>query len=105
MAIGVGVVLYSALFLWAGLVTSHPLALGLLYVFVWEGLFGSFVHGIRYLSIRQYTLGIARAVDASRFAGPDQSVLGSAGAVVGSAVVVTAFALLVVRRLRRMDVP
>lgn len=105
VAMGVGVVLYSALFLWAGLVTSHPLALGLLYVFVWEGLFGTFVNGIKYLSIRQYTLGIVKAVDGSRFAGPDQHVLGSATAIVGSALVLAGFLLLVVRRLRRMDVP
>lgn len=101
----VGVALYSALFLWAGLVTSHPLALGLLYVFVWEGLFGTFVNGIKYLSIRQYTLGIVRAIDGSRFAGPDQHVLGSTFAIVASALVTAGFALLVVRRLRRMDVP
>ena len=29
-----------------GLATSHPLALGLLYVFVWEGLFGTFGNGM-----------------------------------------------------------
>jgi ABC-type transport system involved in multi-copper enzyme maturation permease subunit len=101
----VGIALYSALFLWAGLMTAHPLALGLLYVFVWEGLFATFVNGIKYLSIRQYTLGIAKVVDASRFAGPDQHVLGAAAAIVGCAVVFLGFVTLVVRRLERMDVP
>jgi ABC-2 type transport system permease protein len=105
VAMSVGVALYSALFLWAGLITSHPLAFGLLYVFVWEGLFGTFVNGIKYLSIRQYTLGIAKAIDGSRFAGPDQHVLGSSTAVVESATVLVAFTLLAVRRLQRMDVP
>ena len=105
LAIAAGLVLYSTVFLWAGLATSHPLALGLLYVFVWEGLFGTFVNGIKYLSIRQYTLGIVKALDASRFAGPDQHVLGTAAALAGAAVVVGGFGLLVVRRLRRMDVP
>jgi ABC-2 type transport system permease protein len=100
-----GLVVYSTLFLWAGLVTSHPLAFGLLYVFVWEGLFGTFVNGIRYLSVRQYTLGIVKALDGSRFAGPDQHVLGATPAIVGALVVFVGFALLVVRRLRRMDVP
>lgn len=101
----VGITLYSALFLWAGLVTSHPLAFGLLYVFVWEGLFGTFVNGIKYLSIRQYTLGIVKAVDGSRFGGPHQHVLGSTSAIVASVLVTVGFGLLVVRRLRRMDVP
>jgi ABC-type transport system involved in multi-copper enzyme maturation permease subunit len=105
VAMAVGLTVYSTLFLWAGLVTSHPLAYGLLYVFVWEGLFATFVNGIRYLSIRQYTLGTAKAIDGSRFAGPDQHVLGSAAAIVGALVVTVGFGLLVVRRLRRMDVP
>lgn len=105
VAMIVGVVLYSTLFLWAGLVTSHPLAFGLLYVFVWEGLFGTFVNGVKYLSVRQYTLGIAKTVDGTRFAGPGQHVLGSGAAIAASAVVFAGFAVLVVRRLQHMDVP
>lgn len=101
----VGIALYSAVFLWAGLVTSHPLALGLLYVFVWEGLFATFVNGIKYLSIRQYTLGIVKVIDAGRFADADQDVIGSAPAIVGTAVVFVGFTLLALRRLQRMDVP
>jgi ABC-2 type transport system permease protein len=104
IATAAGAAAYSALFLWAGLVTSHPLVLGLLYVFVWEGLFGTFVSGIRYLSIRQYTLGIAKAVDASRLA-DTQHVLGTGSAIVGAAIVACGFTALAVRRLRRMDVP
>ena len=61
----VGVVVYSAVFLWAGLVTSHPLGFGLLYVFVWEGLFASFVDRIKYLSVREYTLSIVAGIDSS----------------------------------------
>ncbi len=105
LAMAVGLVLYSTVFLWAGLVTSHPLALGLLYVFVWEGLFGTFVNGIKYLSVRQYTLGILNALDGSRFAGPDRHVLGSTPAIVGALIVTVGFGLLVLRRLRHMDIP
>jgi ABC-type transport system involved in multi-copper enzyme maturation permease subunit len=105
VAMGVGMVLYSTLFLWAGLVTSHPLALGLLYVFVWEGLFGTFVNGIKYLSVRQYTLGILKALDGARFADPGRHVLGSTAAIAGALVVTIGFGLLVLRRLRRMDIP
>ena len=105
LAMAVGLVLYSTVFLWAGLATSHPLALGLLYVFVWEGLFGTFVNGIKYLSVRQYTLGILKTLDGSRFADPGRHVLGSTPAIVGAVVVTVGFGLLVLRRLRRMDVP
>lgn len=105
IALAVGVVLYSAVFLWAGLATSHPLGFGLVYVFVWEGLFGTFVDGIKYLSIRQYTLGLVATVDGSRFTGPGQSVIGTAGAIVGAALVFSCFAPLAVRRIKTMDVP
>ena len=101
----IGVVVYSAVFLWAGLVTSHPLGFGLLYVFIWEGLFASFVDRIKYLSVREYTLSIVTAIDGSRFAGPDQHVISPAAGIVGAAVVFSLFVLLAVRRVRTMDVP
>lgn len=104
VAMTVGLALYSALFLWLSLVTSHPLPFGLLYVFVWEGLFGTFVNGIKYLSIRQYTLGVLKAVDGASFAGRDQHVLGGSAAIACSAVVLAGFVALTVRRLREMDV-
>ncbi|MGE5273981.1 MAG: ABC transporter permease [Verrucomicrobiota bacterium] len=104
VAFAVGVAVYSAVFLWLGLVTSHPLGFGLLYVFVWEGLFATFVSGIRYLSIRQYTLGVVATVDPSRFLGAGETIVGSPMAIAGSAAVFGAFILLAVRRLRRMDV-
>ena len=100
----VGVVVYSAVFLWAGLVTSHPLGFGLLYVFVWEGLFASFVDRIKYLSVREYTLSIVAGIDSSRFTGPDQHVISSTAGIVGAAIVFCLFVLLAVRRIRTMDV-
>lgn len=104
VALAAGVAVYSAMFVWAGLVTSHPLAFGLIYVFVWEGLFASFVDGIKYLSVRQYTLGLVQALDEARFSGIDQDVVGPVGAVVGLLLVFCGFTLLAVRRLKRMDV-
>ena len=104
VAFAVGVAVYSAVFLWLGLVTSHPLGFGLLYVFVWEGLFATFVSGIRYLSIRQYTLGVVTTVDPARFLGANETIVGSGMAIAGSAIVFGAFVLLAMRRLRRMDV-
>jgi len=103
LGIAIGALLYSTVFLWAGLVTTHPLALGLLFVFVWEGLFSSFVNGIKYVSIRQYTLGLVKALDPPRFA--DRHLVSTGAAAAGAALVLVGFFLLAVRRLGSMDIP
>lgn len=105
IAVLIGVAVYSAVFLWAGLVTTHPLGFGLLYVFLWEGLFASFVSRIKYLSVREYTLSIVTAIDSSRFSASDQHVIPPAAGIVGAAVVFSVFVVLAVRRIRTMDVP
>ncbi len=105
VALLAGVLAYSSVFLWAGLMTSRGLAFGLLYVFVWEGLFSGFVSGIKNLSIREYTVGIAPVIDDSRFAAPGQDTVGSMVAIGGVVIVLVVFLLLTVRRLQRMDVP
>ena len=105
VAFAAGALVYSALFVWIGLVSSRALAIGLLYVFVWEGLFSAFVEGVKYLSVRQYTLGMVQAIDGSRFTGEGQNLLGTSAAATGAAVVFALFALLSVRRLKTMDVP
>jgi ABC-2 type transport system permease protein len=86
-------------------VTNRGLAVGLLYVFLWEGLFSNFVSGIRMVSIREYIVGVTNAIDDSRFASPDQDPVASATAITGVVAVTVVFALLSVRRLQRMDVP
>ena len=105
LALLAGVAAYSSLFLWLGLMTSRGLAVGLLYVFLWEGLFSNFVSGIRVISIREYIISITNVVDDSRFASPDQDPVASTTAIVGLIVVFTVFLLLSVRRLQCMDVP
>ncbi len=105
VALLAGVMAYSSVFLWAGLMSSRAMAFGLLYVFVWEGLFSNFVSGIKNLSIREYTIGIVRMVDDSRFAAPGQDTVGSMVAIGGVVIVLVVFLLLTVRRLQRMDVP
>ena len=56
IGLAIGALLYTAMFTWLGLRTSRALGIGLLYVFIWEGLFGTFVDGLKYLSVRQYSL-------------------------------------------------
>ena len=93
------------MFAWLGLVTRRALGAGLLYVFIWEGLFGTFVDGLKYLSVRQYSLSIIRQLDPTRFDGSSQTVIGIEAAAVGAAIALVAFTFLTVRRLRTMEIP
>ncbi|MGH8888583.1 MAG: ABC transporter permease subunit [Acidothermaceae bacterium] len=61
----VGAIVYAAIFLALSVMTRRAMAVGLIYVLVWEGLLASFVSGIGVLSVQQYTLSVARtAADA-----------------------------------------
>ncbi len=63
----VGSVVYVTIFVALSVVTRRAMAVGLVYVLVWEGLLASFVSGIGVLSVQQYTLSIARSLsDAGR---------------------------------------
>jgi ABC-2 type transport system permease protein len=57
-----GSVFYSALFVMISVVTTRAIAVGLLYVLIWEALLGNFVGGARELSIGQYSLGVANSI-------------------------------------------
>ena len=100
----VGATAYAAIFTWAGLATRHALVLGLVYVFIWEAALAAYLDGIRFLSIRRYTLALIDGLDAGRLASVDVSLGAGAGAV-GAAIVIAGFTLLAVRKLTRMDVP
>jgi ABC-2 type transport system permease protein len=96
-----GAAAYAAIFTWAGLATRHALLIGLVYVFVWEA---AYLDGIRFLSVRRYTLSLIHALDAERLSRVDDP-LSAGAAILLVAVVVIGFTLLAVRRLRRMDIP
>ena len=104
-ALSAGVVTYAAVFTWAGLQSPRALAFGLVYVVLWEGLIGSFLGGVRYLSVRAYALAILHGVDDRGFAVLGERVIELPAALGGAALVTVAFLWLTVRRLRRMDVP
>ena len=101
----VGVGVYCAVFIWAGLMTTRALWYGLLYVFLWEGLFASFVDGVKYLSIRQYTLNLIHTFDDSLLSEPGLHLVEGPFAIAGAIAVFAVFTALSVRRLRYMDVP
>jgi ABC-2 type transport system permease protein len=100
----VGAAAYAALFTWAGLATRHALLIGLVYVFVWEATLAAYLDGVRFLSIRRYTLGVIHGLDDARLATIDNP-LSPGVAFVASAIVVVGFTALAVRKLVRMDVP
>ena len=99
----VGLLLYSSVFIWLGLVTKQAIGVGLLYIVLWEGFFSGYVSGIRFFSIRHYATALMHGLDPRRFAGDTHVGLGVAIGV--SVAVFTLFFLLSTRRLRRMDVP
>ena len=101
----VGAAAYAAVFTWAGLATRHALVIGLVYVFVWEAALAAYLDGIRFLSVRRYTLALdRRRSTASGCARLDLS-LGAGAGLAGAAIVIVGFSALAVRKLGRMDVP
>ncbi len=104
-ALAVGVIAYASIFTWAGLVTTRALGFALVYVILWEGVIGSFLTGIRYLSVRGYALGILHGLDEESFEAVAARAIELPAAVGGAAAVTLVFALFTVRRLRRIDIP
>ncbi len=52
-------VIYNAVFIMVSVATTRAIAVGLLYVLIWEALLSNFVSGARLLSVSHYGLGIA----------------------------------------------
>ncbi|MCY4436648.1 MAG: ABC transporter permease subunit [Chloroflexi bacterium] len=105
IALAAGVTAYASIFTLAGLLTPRALAYGLVYVLVWEGLLSTILSGIGYLSIRGYTLALLNGMDETSFAAFEERVIEFPAAMVGTGVVIVAFFLLALYRLRTMDVP
>jgi ABC-2 type transport system permease protein len=92
----VGSVIYSAVFVMVSTVTARAIAVGLLYVLIWEALLANFVGGARILSVGHYALGVANAI------APDQALnagLSLATSLVMAIVVAAGALVLATRRL------
>jgi ABC-2 type transport system permease protein len=87
-------VVYNALFIWLSVLTTRAIAVGLLYLLVWEGLLSNLVGGVRLLSVDQYALGIANGIAHSP---PLHSHL-TTGTAIGLGVAVAALALVLASR-------
>ena len=105
IALLAGVAAYASIFTWAGLITPRALAYGLVYVLVWEGILSSFLTGVRYLSVRGYTLSLLHGIDAKNFEILEDRVIAFPAAIVGAVGVALVFFFLAQYRLRTMDVP
>jgi len=55
-------VIYNAVFVMLSTATTRAIAVGLLYVLVWETLLSNFVSGVKLLSVSHYGLGIANGI-------------------------------------------
>jgi ABC-2 type transport system permease protein len=80
----VGAVIYNAIFVMVSAATTRAIAVGLLYVLVWEVLLSNFVSGARLLSVSHYSLGIANGIahDSSLNAGLSVPTSVTMGAIV-----------------------
>jgi ABC-2 type transport system permease protein len=103
VAVAFGAVIYTSVFVALSLVTSRALITGLMFVVVWEGLLANVLTGIRFLSIRQYTLGIA---DAAGVGGRvSAEALDALPALLLGAIVAIAATIVSVRRLQGFEIP
>ncbi|MBV9857907.1 MAG: ABC transporter permease [Streptosporangiaceae bacterium] len=91
-----GSVIYTAVFVMASVLTTRAIAVGLLYVLIWEGVLANFVGGARVLSVGHYSLGVANAIAPN----PDLNAgLTLATSLFMGAIVTVAALALAVRRL------
>ena len=96
-----GALAYSALFLALSLVSRRPVLLGLVYVLIWEGLLGRFVHGTKVLSVQQWVIALADRIAPTALLGTTVSV---PVAAVLTVLVTVGFTALAVDRLRSFNV-
>ena len=101
VAVTLGVLAYTALFLLLSIMTTRALLIGLAYVFIWEGLLTSLFGGTAYLSVRQYCLGTADVISGAR-PRDFEADLGVEALFLGAAVVIIAL-LYATRRLETIE--
>ncbi len=89
-----GSVIYNAVFVMLSVLTTRAIAVGLLYVLVWEVVLGNFVSGARLLSVEQYSLGVANSI--AHYSALNAGLTLTTALIMG--VIVTAVALLLATR-------
>jgi ABC-2 type transport system permease protein len=99
----VGAAVYCALFVALSLVTTRAFIVGLIYVLVWEGALASLFGGTRFLSVRQYVVGVADGIGQPP-GQPFGDTLPLESALMLAVVVFVLAAALAVERLRAWEV-
>lgn len=105
LAIGAfaGAALYTVVFVALSARTHRALVIGLIYVFVWEAILANLFSGLRWISIREYSIGWAHLV-MDKVASSFTAHLGVGITVVGSLVVLVASFLLGSRALEQFEI-
>ena len=105
--VSIGAAAYCTVFMWGGLASRQAIIFGLAYVFLWEVSITSLFAGLRFLSVRQYALGVIHGLDDQRLRMVEAGnvELDLVPALIGAAIVVLLFGWLTERRLRLMDIP
>ena len=98
----IGATVYATVFFALSLVTGRALAIGLIYILVWEGVLAGLLDGTRVFSIRQYTLAISAAV--ARPGVNDPNLLDARMALALAVVAVAVAAVIAVRRLASFEI-
>jgi ABC-2 type transport system permease protein len=89
-------VIYNALFVMLSVLTSRAIAVGLLYLLIWEGILANLVPGVGLLSVSQYGLSVANAIAGDQALHAHVGI--GTGLVLGAIVTVGALAVCI-RRL------
>jgi ABC-2 type transport system permease protein len=95
VAVAVGGAAYTLAFLALSAFTSRALAVGLVYILLWEGVLAGLFEGTKTFSIRQASMGLAASIEAGLTAQPPRSgvIDGTTAAIVLAAVIVAALVL------------
>ena len=94
----VGAGLYCAFFISLSVFTGRALVIGLIYVFIWETVVTNLAQGVKYFSIREYSLAVAdkiTSVDPDFF----EADLSLTAALIGASVAAVLFVSLGIYRL------
>jgi ABC-2 type transport system permease protein len=102
VAVALGATAYTAIFVSLSIRFARALIIGLAYVFVWEALISQFISGVRFLSVRAYTVSIAKSIADSSSEALDTS-LDATPALILLAVLTLLATWYAIRRLNRYE--
>lgn len=103
VAMVLGALVYTVLFVMLSVVSTHALIIGLVYVFIWEGAVAGLFEGVRYLSVRHYTLGVADWA-AGHVPETFDAYMGGGTALVLMAIVTVLAGMMANRRLQQAEI-